>query len=292
MAASLVALRKAGLTSRTLRKVGHLWGWPGEVSLCPCSADLTDGRSQTLVLKDHHAHLEYVSLGPCLKDVKGHFWQLNFCHSFEWWKTLHHEQLFSNRLHHQLTFSVFLIACSLTTMSQLFGEPIYCIVEGVPTNMFQAHCWSSGTFTLPHNPHTVSAYPGVSPYIPPYQHRPYNHQYQSRYQQRPTHEEEVKYHSYYQWVGLFLFLQAVFSSVPWYLWHLSEGGKVKIMVQGLRESLMDEETRKEQVWITMLFTKAMFWCKLFLDHTSCQILRSDSWNKYWIRLYFLHQRNT
>ena len=134
-------------------------------------------------------------------------------------------------------------------MSQLFGEPIHCsAVEGLPANMFQAHCYSSGTYTLPHNPRSVYAYPGVSPYILPYQPRPYNHQYQKpHYQQRPPLEEEVKYHSYYQWVGLFLFLQAVFSSVPWYLWHLSEGGKVKIMVQGLRESLMDEETRKEQV---------------------------------------------
>ena len=116
-----------------------------------------------------------------------------------------------NRLHHQLSFTVFLVASALSSMSQVFGEPIHCEAKGVDSNVFKAHCWSLGTYTLPYNPAKVSSYPGVSP------HRPSYTQYQpSPYNQHIPAEEGEKYHSYYQWVGLFLFLQAAFNSVPWF----------------------------------------------------------------------------
>ena len=48
---------------------------------------------------------------------------------------------------------------------------------------------------------------------------------------------EVKYHKYYQWVCFVLFLQAALFYVPRYLWKHSEGGKIKLLVQGLQVNL-------------------------------------------------------
>jgi hypothetical protein len=45
---------------------------------------------------------------------------------------------------------------------------------------------------------------------------------------------EVKYHKYYQWVCFVLFLQAACFYIPRYLWKASEGGKIKLLVQGLQ----------------------------------------------------------
>ena len=36
------------------------------------------------------------------------------------------------RLHYQYTFAILCIASSLTTANQFFGDPIMCIVDGIP----------------------------------------------------------------------------------------------------------------------------------------------------------------
>jgi hypothetical protein len=47
-------------------------------------------------------------------------------------------------------------------------------------------------------------------------------------------DEDVKYHKYYQWVCFVLFLQAAFFYIPRYIWKSSEGGKIRMLVQGLQ----------------------------------------------------------
>jgi hypothetical protein len=82
------------------------------------------------------------------------------------------------------------------------------------------YCWIHSTFSIPtrwvgkqgtHNPH-----PGVSPLAD------------------LKEGSEVKYHKYYQWVCFVLFLQAAFFYVPRYLWKSTEGGKIKLLIQGLQ----------------------------------------------------------
>jgi hypothetical protein len=46
--------------------------------------------------------------------------------------------------------------------------------------------------------------------------------------------DDVKYHKYYQWVCFVLFLQAAFFYIPRYLWKTAEGGKIKLLIQGLK----------------------------------------------------------
>lgn len=53
------------------------------------------------------------------------------------------------RLHNVFT-TVLLMACSLViTATQYVGNPIQCIVSGLPTHVVNTFCWISSTFTMP-----------------------------------------------------------------------------------------------------------------------------------------------
>lgn len=53
------------------------------------------------------------------------------------------------RLHNIFT-TVLLLACSLViTATQYVGQPISCIVNGIPIHVVNTFCWISSTFTMP-----------------------------------------------------------------------------------------------------------------------------------------------
>ena len=53
------------------------------------------------------------------------------------------------RLHNVFT-TVLLLTCSLIiTATQYVGQPISCIVNGIPTHVVNTFCWISSTFTMP-----------------------------------------------------------------------------------------------------------------------------------------------
>lgn len=53
------------------------------------------------------------------------------------------------RLHNHFT-TVLLFTCSLlVTATQYVGNPISCIVQGLPTNPINTYCWITSTFTMP-----------------------------------------------------------------------------------------------------------------------------------------------
>lgn len=53
------------------------------------------------------------------------------------------------RLHNIFT-TVLLLTCSLViTATQYVGQPISCIVSGIPTHVVNTFCWISSTFTMP-----------------------------------------------------------------------------------------------------------------------------------------------
>lgn len=53
------------------------------------------------------------------------------------------------RLHNVFT-TVLLLTCSLViTATQYVGNPISCIVSGIPTHVVNTFCWISSTFTMP-----------------------------------------------------------------------------------------------------------------------------------------------
>lgn len=128
-----------------------------------------------------------------------------------------------------------LVACSLLiTQKQYFGDPIDCIVEGVPAGLMNTYCWTHSTYTIPALTGAVVGeevpHPGIA--------TPAIHGYDD--------EHETKHHKYYQWVTLFLFLQAIMFYVPRYLWEIWEGGKVKMLVMQLNSPILDDDVKREQ----------------------------------------------
>jgi len=132
------------------------------------------------------------------------------------------------RLHYKATV-IFLVAFSLlVTSRQYIGDPIECIVEGVPGDVMDTYCWIHSTFTIPNRvageigrevPH-----PGVA----------------------NAHGEDTHYHKYYQWVCFFLFFQAILFYIPRYLWKTWEGGKVKMLVLELNCPIIKDETKNDR----------------------------------------------
>lgn len=51
---------------------------------------------------------------------------------------------------HNLFTTVLLLTCSIViTASQYVGNPISCIVQGLPTHAINTYCWITSTFTMP-----------------------------------------------------------------------------------------------------------------------------------------------
>lgn len=104
------------------------------------------------------------------------------------------------------------------TSRQYIGDPIDCMVDGVPGGMMDTYCWIHSTFSIPSRWKGVTGkdhvYPGISPHAD------------------LDEGEDVKYHKYYQWVAFVLFLEAGMFYLPRHLWKTSEGGKIRMLVQG------------------------------------------------------------
>jgi len=140
------------------------------------------------------------------------------------------------RLHYQYTFAILCIASLLTTAKQYFGDPIDCIVDGVPGSVFETYCWIHGTFTLPSQmtgrkgrdfPH-----PGVGPYP--------SSESDPNLVEVTEEGDEIR-HAWYQWVVFVLGFQAILCYFPHFLWKSWEGGKLSLLLQNLDENTLDTE---------------------------------------------------
>ncbi|GFU78709.1 innexin inx2 [Trichonephila clavipes] len=126
------------------------------------------------------------------------------------------------RLHYKFTGLALLFASILVSGYQFFGNPIMCIQsDDIPGQLLNTYCWIEGTFTLPKalfkEVGIEVVHPGVDNYKP---------------------GDEVVEHSYYQWVCFVLFLQAVIFCLPHVLWRTLESGRMKSLVQKLRNPVL------------------------------------------------------
>ncbi|KAK4311262.1 hypothetical protein Pmani_011948 [Petrolisthes manimaculis] len=127
-----------------------------------------------------------------------------------------------------------LVAFSLLiTQKQYFGDPIDCIVEGVDAGIMDTYCWIHSTYTIPS---LTGAVVGVE--VP--------HPGVSNPRDGPDDQYEIRHHKYYQWVTLFLYLQAIMFYVPRYLWKIWEGGKVKMLVMQLNSPILDDDVKRDR----------------------------------------------
>ena len=101
------------------------------------------------------------------------------------------------------------------------GKKLYFFLN---LGLLDTYCWIHSTFSIPSRwvgkqGHQV-AYPGISPIAD------------------LAEGTEVKYHTYYQWVCFVLFMQSAIFYLPRYLWKTAEGGKVRLLVQGLQANIL------------------------------------------------------
>ena len=122
----------------------------------------------------------------------------------------------------------------MVASQQYLRDPINCFWDGggVPKSMkgdhkaLDTHCWIRSTFTA-RSRSTVDTmpYPGVvNPYI----------------------GDELKYHTYYQWVCFTLFFQAMLFYMPHYLWKMWEGGKCQMLVMDMQSPVTPAAKRRDQ----------------------------------------------
>jgi len=137
------------------------------------------------------------------------------------------------RLHYKATVMVLICASVLVTSRQYIGDPIDCMADGVPGGIMDTYCWIHGTFSIPERfvgkqgedvPH-----PGVAPIA--------------------WDGKEPVYHKYYQWVCYVLFLQAGLFYLPRQLWKSFEGGRLRMLVEGMFEPRMivNKGARSERI---------------------------------------------
>ena len=53
------------------------------------------------------------------------------------------------RLHYKATCMVFIAASMFSGQKQYFGDPIDCMVDGVPGGTMDTYCWIHGTYSIP-----------------------------------------------------------------------------------------------------------------------------------------------
>lgn len=133
------------------------------------------------------------------------------------------------RLHYRVTYPILLLFSAFLTCRQYIGNPIDCIVDGIPNNVKNTYCWIQSTFTIPDRINGKAgrniAYPGVSDF--------------------EEGVDNVKYHNYYQWVCFALSLQAMFFYIPRYIWKIWEAGRMRELVLDLNSPLSFESEHKQ-----------------------------------------------
>ncbi|CAK9821465.1 Innexin inx1 [Anthophora retusa] len=134
------------------------------------------------------------------------------------------------RLHNHFT-TVLLFTCSVViTATQYVGNPISCIVQGLPTHPINTYCWITSTFTMPdafnRQVGVEVAHPGVANDF--------------------GDVDARKYYTYYQWVCFVLFFQAVLCYIPQWLWNMWEGGLISSLVMGMNHCLECKDSIKKK----------------------------------------------
>ncbi|XP_026819806.1 innexin inx2-like [Rhopalosiphum maidis] len=135
------------------------------------------------------------------------------------------------RLHYKATVVMLVTFSLIVTARQYVGDPINCLVDGVPNQIMDSYCWIHSTFTVTKKIGGRVGKDIVQPGVGPYR----------------EGEDIVKYHKYYQWVCFVLFFQAVFFYVPRYIWKILEGGRIRVLVNGLDDVMITEEQKAKGI---------------------------------------------
>ncbi|XP_018025691.1 innexin inx2 [Hyalella azteca] len=162
--------------------------------------------------------LKYLAVGQLLKRQKARVENVMF------------------HLHYRYTFIVFMVSSALISAKEYFGSAMECYSprNSIPQNVLNTYCFFTSTYSVTkHNQTGVSVvYPGVGPH---------------------DNEDEIVYNSYYQWVPIVLFLQALSFYLPRFLWKNFEGGLFTSILQGLDQKSLNDGSNTQKYQTLMKY---------------------------------------
>ncbi|KAG0728155.1 Innexin inx2 [Chionoecetes opilio] len=169
-------------------------------------------------------------------------------------------------LHYKITMVLLVVFGLLVTKKQYFGDPIDCIVEAINSDTIDMYCWIQSTYTIPELTGAIVgeevAHPGVANYGA------------IKHGKGGTESYAIKHHKYYQWVVLFLSLQAFMFYLPRFIWKTWEGGRVGSLVGELHQPVGDNTLRQQRLAVAVeYFTRYLHHHNLYaFQFFFCEIL--------------------
>lgn len=130
----------------------------------------------------------------------------------------------------KVAFTVLLGASLVVTARQFIGDPIDCIVDGIPDRIMDTYCWFYSTFTLKNRLIGTVGRDLIQPGVA----------------SDSEFDDTIKYHRYYQWVCFVLFFQAILCYMPRYIWKQFEGGRISMLSQDLRNPVLETATKHKR----------------------------------------------
>lgn len=162
---------------------------------------------------------------------------------------------FAFQMHYKFAFAFLMASTFILTGNLWVGKPATCMTEKLKDKeAFESYCLVHGFHTyhaITDNPtyRPEEAYPGVGPYS------------------KHTDEYQMKRHDLYMWtVGIFV-LMALGNYFPHFIWKISEGGRLNLLVQELdsRYIITYDESRYQE-------NKAARWFKKSRGRTNWYML--------------------
>jgi len=128
----------------------------------------------------------------------------------------------SFKCYYKITTAILLGCSVISTSKQFFGNPIQCDIRGggVDSGVLNSYCWMYSTFNIPPNFKGSCA--------------------------KREHDGATLYNTYYQWVAIFLVIQAMIFYLPRMLWLSMEGGLMKFLVRNVRGKIIEDPEEKRE----------------------------------------------
>jgi len=116
------------------------------------------------------------------------------------------------KLHYRYSVTLLVAASVLVQTSQFFGDPVQCETgeDSVDDDVLNSYCWMYSSFDIPDTFNFPCTRKKDNSGVP------------------VTH----LYNTYYQWVSIFLAVQAGLFYIPRCIWLIIEGGLMSYMVKG------------------------------------------------------------
>lgn len=152
--------------------------------------------------------------------------------------------------HYKITMVLLVVFGLLVTKKQYFGDPIDCIVEEMDSDTIDMYCWIQATYTIPALTGAIVGeevpHPGVAN-IDVMKHKG-----------GETASYTIRQHKYYQWVVLFLSLQAFMFYLPRYIWKSWEAGRVSSLIGELHLPVIDETLKEKRLSVAVEYFTRYF----------------------------------